>query len=119
MPHQSTITLMLSMVSLLLLNIITADAQEANRFISVNPDTQMMTDDAGREMFFHGVNVVYKHAPYHPATEGFGPDTFSEQDMQLLKELGDMFVFSSRIIDTFRKILIVISFFFSRKSIHI
>ena len=39
-------------------------------------------------MFFHGVNVVYKHPPYHPSLSGFGPDTFSETDIQLLKELG-------------------------------
>jgi len=63
-------------------------AQPANRFISVNPDTQTFVDNAGRERFFHGTNVVYKHFPYHPETTGYGPDSFSEKDMKLLQELG-------------------------------
>jgi len=84
--HNTLIAVYWNVFLLLIIKII--QAQEANAFISVNPDTQMLIDHAGREMFFHGTNVVYKHYPFHPDINGFGPDTFSEQDMKLLQELG-------------------------------
>lgn len=56
--------------------------------ISVNPDRQRLVDSLGREVFFHGTNIVVKQFPWHPETEGFSDGTFSEQDMQLLKSLG-------------------------------
>ena len=56
--------------------------------ISVNPDRQRLVDSLGREVFFHGTNVVVKQFPWHPETEGFSYGSFSEQDMQLLKSLG-------------------------------
>lgn len=56
--------------------------------ISVNPDRQRLVDSLGREMFFHGTNIVVKQFPWHPETEGFSDGTFSEKDMQLLKSLG-------------------------------
>lgn len=58
-------------------------------FISSNPTTQQLVDDAGRERFFHGVNVVYKGPPYVPQTTSF--DTFlsySEKDAETLAFLG-------------------------------
>lgn len=56
--------------------------------ISVNPERQRLVDSLGREVFFHGTNVVVKQFPWHPETEGFSDGSFSEQDMQLLKSLG-------------------------------
>lgn len=56
--------------------------------ISVNPERQKLVDSLGREVYFHGTNVVVKSFPWHPETEGFSDGTFSEQDMQLLKSLG-------------------------------
>jgi len=64
------------------------DGADSSGQISVNPETQMLLDNHGRERFFHGTNVVVKHAPFHPETEGYGPDTFSEADMKLLQSLG-------------------------------
>ena len=56
--------------------------------ISVNPARQQLVDSLGREVFFHGTNVVVKSFPWHPETEGFSDGTFSEQDMELLQSLG-------------------------------
>ena len=39
--------------------------------ISVNPNSRLMQDAAGRSVIFHGVNVVYKVAPYIPQRETF------------------------------------------------
>lgn len=56
--------------------------------ISVNPNRQKLVDSLGREVYFHGTNIVVKQFPWHPDTEGFSDGTFSEQDMKLLKSLG-------------------------------
>ena len=56
--------------------------------ISVNPDTQRLVDSLGREVLIHGTNIVIKEFPWHPKTEGYGRDTFSEEDMKFLKSLG-------------------------------
>jgi len=46
-------------------------------------------DSFGREVLFHGVNVIYKSAPYIPITHHFdGNRSFVEQDAALLEELG-------------------------------
>eukprot|EP00050_Salpingoeca_kvevrii_P012279 m.21381 g.21381 ORF g.21381 m.21381 type:complete len:500 (+) comp3920_c0_seq1:16-1515(+) len=46
-------------------------------------------DAEGRECLFHGVNVVYKSAPYVPLTDHFDPiRSFAEEDAQLLNGLG-------------------------------
>lgn len=80
------IHLKLWMLMLLIKANLAAESQDS--FISVNPETQMLVDKFGRERFFHGTNVVYKHAPFHPEVEGYGPNTFSEHDMKILQELG-------------------------------
>lgn len=42
--------------------------------IKVNPVTQGFVDNnSGRHIIFHGVNAVYKVAPWHPNIEGFDP----------------------------------------------
>src|SRR5688500_6758051 len=35
---------------------------------------RFLTDAQGRAVFMHGVNMVYKRPPYHPAAVGFGDD---------------------------------------------
>ena len=57
---------------------------------SVNPHTQRIVDQHGRERYFHGANVVEKSFPFIP-----NPDaawnwntTFTAKDMQLMQELG-------------------------------
>ena len=68
--------------------VISANGQATDLFISVNPETNMLVDSLGRERFFHGTNVVYKHKPFHPETTGYGENTFSEIDMLRLQSLG-------------------------------
>jgi endoglycosylceramidase len=46
-------------------------------------------DNEGREIIFHGPNVVVKIPPYSPVTERFDVEmSFSEDDMKLLKSWG-------------------------------
>ncbi|KAI6660971.1 EGCase [Oopsacas minuta] len=57
--------------------------------ISVNPETKRLIDKFGREVYFHGVNVVYKVPPYVPRTDSFNPiHSFVEKDMKILSGLG-------------------------------
>eukprot|EP00794_Sanderia_malayensis_P015069 gene15069-16624_t len=56
--------------------------------ITVNPERQQMVDTLGRERFFHGTNVVVKHKPFHPKPTGYDNESFSEQDMAILQDLG-------------------------------
>ena len=57
--------------------------------IQVNPETKRLVDKFGREVFFHGVNVVYKIPPYIPRTDVFDPiHSFVEKDMQIISNLG-------------------------------
>jgi endoglycosylceramidase len=42
-----------------------------------------VTDEAGRVVVLHGVNMVYKRPPYYPAVTGFGAD-----DAQFLRQEG-------------------------------
>ena len=58
-------------------------------FMSSDPTTNRIVDDAGRERFFHGVNVVVKGQPYVPIVDHF--DTvmsYSEEDASTLEMLG-------------------------------
>ena len=34
--------------------------------IGINPETRQFVDESGRSILFHGVNIVYKQAPYIP-----------------------------------------------------
>lgn len=46
-------------------------------------------DKNGRELYFHGVNVIFKGPPYLPVTTVFNANlSFSEEDMRLLQSLG-------------------------------
>ena len=47
----------------------------------VDPLTTFLRDEYGRNVFFHGMNVVYKEFPYLPSTETFNPhDSLANQD---------------------------------------
>jgi hypothetical protein len=39
--------------------------------LTINPESRMMEDDAGRSVMLHGVNAVYKLPPYIPMTAEF------------------------------------------------
>ena len=57
--------------------------------IKVDTDTNMFVDETGRERFFHGLNVVYKHEPWAPMFSQFHPTlSFSERDYKFWKEWG-------------------------------
>ena len=43
--------------------------------ISIDPAERIFRDSEGRQLIFHGVNVVYKVAPFIPSNGEFTPDT--------------------------------------------
>ena len=58
-------------------------------FYKMNPDTRHIIDKEGRERIFHGVNVVYKKAPYHPILDHFDPQlSLCAEDMDNLAAWG-------------------------------
>ncbi|KAI8915103.1 glycoside hydrolase superfamily [Entophlyctis helioformis] len=59
------------------------------RIIGVDSESNHLVDEHGRIRLFHGVNVVYKASPWHPATDKFDPvASFADEDAALLSELG-------------------------------
>ena len=63
--------------------------QILSQTIKINTETNQFIDNQGRELFFHGVNVVYKIPPWIPDVDKFDPLTsFNEDDMQFLKDMG-------------------------------
>eukprot|EP01006_Ploeotia_vitrea_P052081 TRINITY_DN67640_c7_g2_i2.p2 TRINITY_DN67640_c7_g2~~TRINITY_DN67640_c7_g2_i2.p2 ORF type:complete len:506 (-),score=27.93 TRINITY_DN67640_c7_g2_i2:2583-4100(-) len=58
-------------------------------FYKVNPTTNEIVDEHGRNRIFHGVNAVYKIPPYHPVTHQFTAETsLAPEDMQNLRNWG-------------------------------
>ena len=50
--------------------------------ISINPESRQFVDEVGRTILFHGVNVVYKVAPYIPSQDIFNPEeSLSSEDI--------------------------------------
>ena len=49
----------------------------------ITVDGSDLTDSDGRVVILHGVNVVYKHYPWHPSAHQFGV-----QDADLIKQMG-------------------------------
>ena len=47
----------------------TTHTLEGSLPMRVNPETQRLVDGYGREVYFHGVNVVCKNPPYLPLTQ--------------------------------------------------
>ena len=61
----------------------------ARGILYVNPETRRIVDAAGKERYFHGVNVVVKGPPWIPEAATFDPrQSFVEKDMLTLQELG-------------------------------
>lgn len=57
--------------------------------LQVDVDRHRLVDAAGRERYFHGVNVVVKGPPWIPVVDSFDPDwSFSIKDMETLQQLG-------------------------------
>ena len=55
----------------------------------INQESRLFIDEYSRSRIFHGMNAVYKIAPWHPATSGFdATNTLGPQDAQLLKSWG-------------------------------
>jgi endoglycosylceramidase len=48
--------------------------------ISVDTENRVLTDEHGRQVLFHGVNVVPKVPPYLPLTEDFDPQKSLTQE---------------------------------------
>lgn len=76
-------------IFLLLFSFSPSSAQDGVECYNVNTSTSRMVDRYGRERYFHGINVVVKGPPWIPNTQKFSSDwSFTDEDMQLLKELG-------------------------------
>ena len=68
---------------------LTAAFSAASAKISVNPDTRFFVDELGRTVLFHGVNVVYKTAPYIPSTGEFDAQaSLNDEDIANLVKWG-------------------------------
>eukprot|EP01126_Amoeba_proteus_P045922 TRINITY_DN516_c0_g1_i1.p1 TRINITY_DN516_c0_g1~~TRINITY_DN516_c0_g1_i1.p1 ORF type:complete len:518 (+),score=73.38 TRINITY_DN516_c0_g1_i1:63-1616(+) len=58
-------------------------------FVSLDPTTRKLLDEAGREKYYRGFNVIYKSPPWFPNVTLFDPRlSFVEKDMQFLNEWG-------------------------------
>lgn len=54
----------------------------------VDPATEVLRDAQGRQILFHGVNVVYKEHPYIPA---FGrDDEFDDQESLVAFDMANL-----------------------------
>jgi endoglycosylceramidase len=61
--------------------------------ISIDPSTRQIRDSFGRSVIFHGVNVVYKVAPYIPQDNAFDADlSLTDAEIDQLKSWGFNFV---------------------------
>jgi len=65
------------------------NATESGARIDIDSANRMFVDQEGRQVIFHGVNVVYKVDPYIPETDTFDPeDSLSDLDIANLKKWG-------------------------------
>lgn len=68
-------------------------AQSAKPLITVDPSTRSIRDQFGRNVIFHGVNVVYKIPPYIPSQEEFDAQfSLTDAEIDQLKSWGFNFV---------------------------
>jgi endoglycosylceramidase len=57
--------------------------------IRVDPQNSMFVDQYGRFTVYHGVNAVYKIAPFHPDLEHFSTNySLTDHDLYNLREWG-------------------------------
>ena len=78
-------------------NMIIPDARDAfNNYrpnINIDSEHRSFVDSLGRQVIFHGVNVVYKVDPYIPSTGEFdSQNSLNDEDITLLKKWGMNFV---------------------------
>lgn len=64
-----------------------------NTLSSFHVQNRRIIDEWGREVIYHGVNVVFKLKPWHPSLVQFNYNTsFNNQDYEILQDLGLNFV---------------------------
>uniref|UniRef100_A0A7S2L1Z6 Glycoside hydrolase family 5 domain-containing protein n=1 Tax=Zooxanthella nutricula TaxID=1333877 RepID=A0A7S2L1Z6_9DINO len=57
--------------------------------VRIDPETGLLRDTYGRTRIFHGVNVVYKKAPWYPPSAAFSPeDSLDNETMDNLRSWG-------------------------------
>ena len=57
--------------------------------LTVNRETSWLTDEYGRYRFIHGINEIYKEAPYHPDLETYNVNSsLVDRDFVDLKRWG-------------------------------
>jgi endoglycosylceramidase len=81
------------LANLFFLNFFTANSLEFHgnnmQNIKIDTNTHGFIDEIGRNRIFHGMNAVYKVAPWHPSLEGFDPlNSLSDIDANNLKQWG-------------------------------
>jgi len=65
----------------------------ASRSVWIDPEDRVIRDKDQRHVLFHGVNVVYKVAPYIPESDIFdSQSSMTDKDIQDLKDWGFNFV---------------------------
>ena len=59
----------------------------------IDPSERKFVDALGRQILFHGVNVVYKVDPYIPSVDTFdSQNSLNDEDIANLKKWGQNFV---------------------------
>lgn len=79
------------MISVFLISTIVflAALTSASASVKINPSNHFFVDGNSRTRIFHGVNAVYKIAPWFPSTEGFDfKSSLSATDAKNLKSWG-------------------------------
>jgi endoglycosylceramidase len=65
----------------------------AARSVWIDPEDRVIRDKDQRHVLFHGVNVVYKVAPYIPESDIYdSQSSMTDKDIQDLKDWGFNFV---------------------------
>lgn len=83
------LTLFLHVVLQLVVVILTTSAVVRDQTIRIDPSSKTFIDSISRTRIFHGVNAVFKIAPWHPDTKGFDSNnTLSIDDAKLLRSYG-------------------------------
>lgn len=71
----------------------TATTVSAISRLSVNPSTRLLENEDGETVILHGVNAVYKVAPYIPSNGDFDPNlSLNDFDIEKLQEWGMNFM---------------------------
>ena len=69
------------------------DTNNVRPSIGIDSENRSFVDAFGRQVIFHGVNVVYKVDPYIPSTGAFdSQNSLNDEDIALLSKWGMNFV---------------------------